>query len=123
MGRPLPLLKSATALFAIMGTLSFTPQIAIADETAMVEAGKEIAFDRKKGNCLACHHISGGDLAGNIGPPLVAMKSRFPDRAKLRVQIFDATAANKNSMMPPFGRHNVLSDSEIDKVVAYIYSL
>ncbi|MFN3786467.1 MAG: hypothetical protein ACK4RS_06460, partial [Thiothrix sp.] len=35
--------------------------------------GKELAFDRSIGNCLACHMIEGGDLPGNIGPPLVGM--------------------------------------------------
>lgn len=123
MGRPLALLKSATALLTIMGALGLTPQISIAADETIIEAGKNIAFDRKKGNCLACHQISGGNLAGNVGPPLVAMKSRFPEKAKLRAQIFDATKSNINSMMPPFGRHNVLSDSEIDKVVEFIYSL
>lgn len=123
MGRPVALLKSATALFTIMGALSFAPQITVAADSAMVDAGKKISFDRKKGNCLACHQISGGNLAGNVGPPLVAMKSRFPDRAKLRAQIWDATKSNKNTMMPPFGLHSILSEGEIDNVVEFIYSL
>ena len=38
----------------------------------------KVTFDRKKGNCLACHMIEDGELAGNNGPPLVAMKARFP---------------------------------------------
>ena len=117
------LLKSATALFTIIGALNFTPQISVAADTTVVNAGKKIAFDRKKGNCLACHQIAGGNLAGNVGPPLAAMKSRFPDRAKLRAQIWDASKSNKSTMMPPFGRHSVLSESEIDKVVEFIYSL
>lgn len=123
MGRPVALLKSATALFTIMGALSFAPQITLAADSAMVNAGKKIAFDRKKGNCLACHQITGGNLAGNVGPPLVAMTARFPDRAILRAQIWDATKSNKNTMMPPFGLHSILSEDEIDKVVEFIHSL
>ena len=123
MGRPVALLKSATALFTIISALSFAPQITVAADASVVDAGKKIAFDRKKGNCLACHQIAGGDLAGNVGPPLVAMKARFPDRAKLRAQIWDATKSNKNTMMPPFGRHSILSENEINKVVEFIYSL
>ena len=123
MGRPVALLKSASALFTIMGALSFSPQIVIAADSAVIDAGQKIAFDRKKGNCLACHQIADGNLAGNVGPPLVAMQTRFPDRAKLRTQIWDATNSNKNTMMPPFGRHSILSESEIDKVVEFIYSL
>ncbi|MBD3671695.1 MAG: sulfur oxidation c-type cytochrome SoxX [Gammaproteobacteria bacterium] len=90
---------------------------------ASAETGKKVAFDRKKGNCLACHMIAGGDLPGNIGPPLVAMKARFPDKAKLRAQIWDATVKNPNSMMPPFGKHKIMSESEIDDVVEFIYTL
>ena len=88
-----------------------------------MEAGKKLAFNRKKGNCLACHQIAGGSLPGNIGPPLVAMKSRFPDKAKLRAQIYDARKANPNTIMPPFGPHAILSDDEIDKVVEFISTL
>ncbi|MDH5784990.1 MAG: sulfur oxidation c-type cytochrome SoxX, partial [Chromatiales bacterium] len=100
----------------------FYPLRSSADEQ-MIAEGKKLAFDRKKGNCLACHHIEGGDLAGNIGPALVAMKARFPDKAVLRAQIWDATAKNPNTMMPPFGRHEIMSESEIDKVVEFIHSL
>lgn len=90
---------------------------------SVIEQGKEIAFDRVKGNCLACHMIPGGQAPGNIGPPLVAMKERFPDKARIRAQIYDATAFNPNTMMPPFGKHGALSDEEIDKIVEFIYSL
>jgi len=95
---------------------------ASAEESA-IEAGKKLAFDRKKGNCLACHQIEGGSLMGNIGPPLVAMKSRFPDKAKVRAQIFDPTKANPHTIMPPFGKYRILSDKEIDLVAEFIYSL
>ena len=83
-----------------------------------------VAFKhRKKGNCLACHMIAGGNLPGNIGPPLVAMKARFPNKANLRAQIWDPTVANPNTIMPPFGKHRVLSDKEVDLVTEFIYSL
>ncbi|MFA7095132.1 MAG: sulfur oxidation c-type cytochrome SoxX [Gammaproteobacteria bacterium] len=87
------------------------------------EQGKEIAFNNRKGNCLACHMIEGSNSPGNIGPVLMAMQARFPDKAKLRAQIWDATAANPTSTMPPFGRHGILSEEEIDLVVEYLYSL
>ena len=116
-------ITTVTALATILGALSFTPQLATAADAQVIEQGKKIAFDRKKGNCLACHMIEGGDLPGNIGPPLVAMKARFPDKAKLRAQIWDSTKNNPNSMMPPFGRHEILTEGEIDKVVEFIYSL
>lgn len=119
-------MKTASSVMALAGCLAFVPVTASAAETAatsVVEQGKAVAFDRKKGNCLACHAIEGGSLPGNIGPPLVAMKARFPDKAKLRAQIWDSTRTNPNSIMPPFGRQQILSESEIDKIVEFIYTL
>ncbi len=107
----------------IVGMGLGTSTAALADEAADIKAGKELAFNKKKGNCLACHQIEGGKLPGNIGPPLVAMKARFPDRAKLRAQIYDARKNNPNTIMPPFGPHAILSDSEIDKITTFIHSL
>jgi sulfur-oxidizing protein SoxX len=88
-----------------------------------VTQGGCLTIDRKKGNCLACHRIEGGSLPGNIAPPLIAMTQRFPDKAKLRAQIWDATVANPKTSMPPFGRHKVLSEAEIDKVVEFLLTL
>lgn len=119
------IITQATSIAALLGSLALAPVSAVsaAEATSVVEQGKKVAFDRKKGNCLACHQIAGGSLPGNIGPPLIAMKARFPDKGKLRAQIWDATKANPNSMMPPFGRHKVLSEKEIDLVVEFIYTL
>ncbi|WP_228292387.1 sulfur oxidation c-type cytochrome SoxX [Candidatus Thiothrix anitrata] len=85
--------------------------------------GKELAFDRGLGNCLACHMIAGGELPGNIGPPLIAMKARFPDKAKLKAQIADARVANPNTIMIPFGPMGILTDAELDRVVDFIHEL
>jgi sulfur-oxidizing protein SoxX len=95
-----------------------------ATESAAVAAGREIAHDVYKGNCLACHRIPGDPSAvtlANIGPPIVQMRERFPDRAELRRQIWDSTARNPQSVMPPFGKHGVLTEREIDLVIEYIY--
>lgn len=97
-----------------------------AKEAPKEPTGKDIAFDRSKGNCLACHAmpgVAGAESPGTIGPPLVAMKARFPDRAKLRAQIWDATAMNPRSSMPPFGKHKVLTEQEVDKVTDFIHGL
>lgn len=87
-----------------------------------VTQGGCIAVDRRKGNCHSCHMISGINY-GNVAPPLVAMKARFPDKAKLRAQVHDATAVNPKSVMPPFGRHGILSGEEVDKVVEWLLTL
>ena len=113
-------LVSLTAVSAVMGSLALAP---IAQASEMVEKGKAVATDRKKGNCMSCHLMGDAALPGNIGPPLIAMKARFPDRDALRLQIWDATIKNPQTMMPPFGKHKVLSDAEIDAIVDYLYTL
>ena len=107
------------SVFLLIGSVLFGG-IASADA---IEDGKKVAFDRKKGNCLACHMIPGGSLPGNIGPPLLAMKDRFPSKAALRAQIWDPTEKNPNTIMPPFGKHQILSEKEVDLVTEFIYSL
>lgn len=90
------------------------------------ETGKDIAFNRTKGNCLACHGmptLPDAVSAGLYGPPLIAMSARYPDKAKLRAQIWDATAANPASSMIPYGKHAVLTEAEIDKVTDFVYGL
>jgi len=116
-------ITTTTSIVALLGCLGFAPSIASADAAADLAKGKEIAFDRKKGNCLACHQIEGGSLAGNIGPPLIAMKARFPDYDKLRAQIYDARINNPNTIMIPFGPHAVMSAKEIDLVTTFIHTL
>ena len=116
----------STAAVVVLGAgLLATGAPASSAETSAspVDEGKAIAFDRSKGNCLACHMIAGGEVPGDIGPPLVAIKARYPDKAKLRAQIWDATVANPHSVMPPFGRNQILTEQEMDKVVEYIYTL
>lgn len=112
---------SATALIGCLGLIA--PITAGAADAADIEKGKQLAFDRKKGNCLACHQIEGGTLAGNIGPPLVAMKARFPDYDKMKAQIADPRVKNPNTIMIPFGPHGVLSAQEIELVSQFIYTL
>ena len=105
---------------ATVGGLGSAPAALAA---SMIEEGREIALDRRKGNCMACHVMAGATLPGNIGPPLVAMQARFPDKAKLRARIWDASKINPRSLMPPFGRHEILTEDEIDKVVEFVHSL
>ena len=121
--RKLPFIKSfSLAALLVSLFLGVSPSIA-GDSPEMVKEGKQLAFSRKKGNCLACHAIDDGALAGNGGPPLVAMKARFPDIDVLKAQISDATVRNPNSIMPPFGRHGILSKGEIAKIAAYVHTL
>jgi len=111
------ILSIAAIMFMLV---SITSLASTADEIA---EGKQLAFDRKKGNCLACHAMEGGELAGNTGPPMIVMQARYPDRSKLSQQIADPTIKNPNTLMPPFGRHGILTDAEIEKITTYLLTL
>lgn len=115
--------KLTLALPLIISMLLIGPSMA-ADGAN--EDGQFLAFDRNKGNCLACHAIPKDSKAkspGDIGPPLMDMKARFPDRAKLRAQIWDATVLNPKTSMPPFGKNKILTEPEIDLVADYILGM
>ena len=79
--------------------------------------------DKGHGNCLACHAIpSRPELAaGNIAPPFIGMKARFPDIAVLKANIADQKKFNPQTMMPPFGRNKLLTPEQIDVIAQYIY--
>lgn len=111
----------ATAI-VIATSITMTPaEVSLADS---IEEGKKIAFNRTKGNCLACHAIKDkeAELPGTMGPPLLSIKQRY-SREKLKNHIFDATKASPNTSMPPFGKYKILTDDEIDKVVDYVMTL
>lgn len=113
----------ALSLVAMFAGTSLLPQAATAADAASVKKGKDISWNRKKGNCLACHMMPEGVSPGDIGPPLVAIKARFPDRQKLVDQIWDASQFNPSTRMPPFGKHGALSKSDINYIVDYLYTL
>lgn len=116
---------TTASTLTLAGMLGLTVNVASAEEKkemTLAEEGKQLAFDRKKGNCLACHLIQGGEMSGTIGPPLIAMKARFTKEA-LKAQIEEPRTKNPNSMMPPFKAHEILSDKEIDAIVEYVHSL
>ena len=119
-GGPTGTVLAVALVAALGGGLGAAPAAVAA---SAVEEGKKIAFDRRKGNCMACHIMAGATLAGTVGPPLIGMKARFPNKTKLRAQIRDSTQINPQSLMPPFGRHEILTEDEIDKVVEYVHSL
>ena len=114
-------MKSALPLMPLLLTLA-SPIQAEPVQPELSE-GKKLAFDRDKGNCLACHEIEDGESPGNIGPPLANLPARFKDKRQLRQQIWDAMVFNPETSMPPFGRNKILTEDEIDRVVDYLWSL
>ena len=86
------------------------------------------AINRTKGNCLACHIMpieswpQSLPPGGNIGPPLIGMSQRF-DQERLRIQVWDAMQVNPHSVMPPFGRNEILTEEEIDNIVEFLLTI
>ncbi|MCP4285238.1 MAG: sulfur oxidation c-type cytochrome SoxX [Gammaproteobacteria bacterium] len=117
------LAAAASTLALLTGSLSIVPAASAAEGASNIAKGKAVAFGRSKGNCVTCHMMDDGESPGNLGPPLIAMKARYPDREKLRAQIWDPTAFNPESAMVPFGKYKVLTEKEIDYLVDYIWSL
>ena len=115
-----PRAGAAVTLAALTGL--FLTSTGTASDASVAE-GKRLATERSKGNCLACHAIEGGELPGNLGPPLLAMKVRYPSRESLKEQICDATIRNRDSRMPPFCRHGILTEDEVELIVDYLYTL
>ena len=121
------LLLSAVATTPAVHAAGQVPDAKVCNDKAnppkdAVTKGGCVVINRRKGNCMACHQIA-GISSGNVAPPLVAMQARFPDKAKLRAQIEDATKLNPKSVMPPFGRHEILTKEEIDQVVEFVLTL
>jgi len=102
--------------------LLLSPQVGLTAEQAMtpLEQGRALTVEF----CQACHYFEGTDQAGTVGPPLVAMKPRFPERGKMEAIIYDPHRATKlHSMMPPFGRNGLLNTAEIQLIIDYLYTL
>ncbi|MHB9102359.1 MAG: sulfur oxidation c-type cytochrome SoxX [Sulfuricella sp.] len=118
--------SSILIALAVVLAAGVGPVVAAENAKAKELTGRDVVFDRSKGNCLTCHGIPSDPEAvapGNAALPFVAMRGRFPDRAKLRAQIWDASAVNPNTIMPPFGKHQLLTEHEIDLVTDYVQGL
>jgi sulfur-oxidizing protein SoxX len=44
-------------------------------------------------------------------------------KARLRDVLADPTRANPATLMPPFGRHRILDDAEIGRLVDFLHGL
>ena len=97
--------------------------VASAQAQSAVADGQKLAFDRGKGNCLTCHVIKGGEYPGSLGPELVGLKSKYPNRADLIAIVTDETLRNPQTVMPPFGRNRILTEKEISAVVDFLETL
>lgn len=101
------------------------------------ERGREVAVNRRQGNCLACHvlPIEEQPFHGEVGPPLNGVANRY-DAGELRLRIVDSKIVNPDTIMPAFhraeGLHRVSSEfadkpiltaQQVEDVVAYLMTL
>jgi L-cysteine S-thiosulfotransferase len=97
--------------------------------------GREVFVSRDGGHCVICHAVPGVDAAGDFGPPLAGVGSRF-NAAQLRMRVADITRVKPEAMMPSFHRVEgltrvasqyagkpVLSAQQVEDVVAYLGTL
>jgi sulfur-oxidizing protein SoxX len=99
--------------------------------------GREVAVNRKQGNCLACHKmpIPEQPFHGEIGPDLSTVGSTYT-AGELRLRVVNPKIVNPDSFMPAFyrsdGLHRVLKDfqgktiltaQQVEDVVAYLTTL
>ena len=55
-----------------------------------------------------------------------SIKQKYPasaDRARLREAIRDMSKTKPDTIMPPYGKHHILTEAEIDAIVAYLETL
>lgn len=117
------MIKSVFAFIAL--AVAALPLSAHADDSKArnIKAGQDLALDRSKGNCLACHTLKGGDMPSTVGRELVNIKRRFPDRTVLEAILTDERLRNPLAPMPPFGRNRILTPAEIEQVIDFLYTL
>jgi sulfur-oxidizing protein SoxX len=99
---------------------------AIAVPAAAQVPALELFVRRDKGHCIACHQVpegAGPQTRADLGPRLEGTRMRELGRRSLRAFIVDPTAANPDTVMPPFGRHRLLEPGEIDRIVDYLHAL
>lgn len=97
--------------------------------SANADIGRKIFMQKstKKGitggNCLACHDVSGEsiDQPGMLGPKLANL-NLWPEKA-IYDKLYDPTVTNPISAMPPFGANAILSEEELQHVVAYLKTI
>ncbi|MDD2876089.1 MAG: sulfur oxidation c-type cytochrome SoxX [Acidiphilium sp.] len=96
--------------------------VAAAATPAEIAAGEKLATTTDQGNCDACHMFKGADEAGNIGPELKDVKSMVPNRKEFYAIIYDEEARNPQTIMPAFGKNQVLTPKQINEVIDFMYT-
>ena len=119
--------SGACNLLCGIGALVFFTTSVLAQPNS--QSGRALFTDERKGNCIGCHKTptdTSSKGASNIGPPLEAIKQKYPtpdDRVRLKDVIRDLRDKNPETIMPPYGKHHILTEAEIDAIMAYLETL
>ncbi len=111
-------MRSAAAVLALACGIATSSSAQVSALDLYVRAGK--------GHCIACHQLPQGvgpQTRADVGPKLEGERMRALGKAALRGAIVDPMAANPGTVMPPFGRHRILTPAEIDKLVEFLLAL
>jgi len=93
---------------------------------AQKDQGLELFVRPDKGYCIACHAVptsAGPATRSNVGPARTGSRMRELGSAGLHELLRDPTRANPDTVMPPFGKHRILEEREIDRVTEYLLAL
>jgi sulfur-oxidizing protein SoxX len=110
--------RSILVLAGLAGAAFCATVLGVASASAASVDAKKLVI----AHCQQCHEVKGIQDFGNIGPSLVDLKARYPDRKEVATIVFDETKRNPQTVMPPFGRNLILSKQEIDAVVDFLYA-
>lgn len=84
--------------------------------------GKALANERSKGNCVACHLMQGAEQPGSRGPDLSNYGAWGRSDAETYALVYDMRSRNPDTVMPPAGTNQILTDQELRDVVAFLQS-
>ena len=95
--------------------------------TGDAKKGAELVADRNRGgSCLACHVMGpagGANLPGNVGPDLSEIGNAGREDEWLFNYIYDGRVYNPETVMPPWGTHELFNEQEIRDMVAFLKTL
>lgn len=124
-------MRTSRRIYCVRLLLGLSVAVGFAQVLAQANSqnGRALFIDERKGNCVACHKTptdASLKSASSIGPALESIKQKYPapaDRIRLRNVISDSSKINPATSMPPYGTHRILSEVEIDAIVAYLETL
>ncbi len=105
--------------------MAATEQTVDSPDAVNITAGEKLARNTAKGNCTACHRIGTepATRTATVGPTLADIKSKFPDHQVLVNAIADQGQRQPDTIMPPYRRNRILTESEIELIAQFLETL